>query len=77
VLIHDAFWLPEEVAARALLGHVAAGYAVGLARRAHARRVLLAHHKPDRTDEALDRLAARFRADPSVAVAAEGQVIDC
>jgi len=54
-----------------------ADYAVGLARRAHARRVLLAHHKPDRTDEALDRLAARFRADPSIAVAAEGQVIDC
>jgi ribonuclease BN (tRNA processing enzyme) len=77
VLIHDAFWLPEEVAARALLGHAAAGYAVGLARRGHARRVLLAHHKPDRTDDALDRLAARFRADPSIAVAAEGQVIDC
>ena len=38
---------------------------------------LLAHHKPDRTDEALDRLAARFRAGPSIAVAAEGQVIDC
>ena len=77
VLIHDAFWLPEEVAARALLGHVAAGYAAGLGRRAHARRVLLAHHKPDRTDEALDGLAARFRADPYIAVAAEGQVIDC
>jgi phosphoribosyl 1,2-cyclic phosphodiesterase len=103
LLIHDAFWLPEDVAAQALLappprsacpapalrgrphsaptpallGHAAAGYAVGLARRAHARRVLLAHHKPDRTDEALDRLAARFRADPSIAVAAEGQVIDC
>ena len=41
-----------------------------------ARRLLLAHHKPDRTDEALDRLAARFRADPSITVAAEGQVID-
>jgi len=90
LLIHDAFWLPEEVAAQAvlappprsaptpaLLGHATACYAVGLGRRAHARRVLLAHHKPDRTDEALDRLAARFRADPSIAVAAEGQVIDC
>ena len=77
VLIHDAFWLPEEVAAQALLGHVAADYAVGLARCADVRRVLLAHHKPDRTDEALDRLAARFRADPSIAVAAEGQVIGC
>jgi hypothetical protein len=38
--------------------------------------VLLAHHKPDRTDDALDRLAARFRTGPSIAVAAEGQVID-
>ncbi len=54
-----------------------AGYAADLARRAQARRVLLAHHKPDRTDEALDMFAARFRADPSIAVAAEGQVIDC
>jgi phosphoribosyl 1,2-cyclic phosphodiesterase len=77
LLIHDAFWLPEEFAAQALLGHAAACYAVGLARRAHARRVLLAHHKPDRTDEALDRLATRFRADPSITVAAEGQVFDC
>ena len=76
-LIHDAFWLSEEAAAQALLGHATAGYAVGLARRAHTRRVLLAHHKPDRTDEALDRLGARFRADPSIAVAAEGQVIEC
>ena len=39
--------------------------------------MLLAHHKPDRTDGALDGLAARFRADPSIAVAAEGQVIGC
>ncbi len=49
---------------------------MGLARRAGAGRVLLAHHKPDRTDDALDELAARFRGDPRVAVAAEGQVID-
>ena len=76
VLIHDAFLWPEEVAALAAFGHPAADYAVGLARRAGARRVLLAHHKPDRTDDALDELAARFRADPRVTVAAEGQVID-
>jgi hypothetical protein len=77
LLIHDAFMLPEEAAAQAFLGHAAADYAVGLAGRAGARRVLLAHHKPARTDEELDRLAARFHADPRVTVAAEGQVIDC
>ena len=76
LLIHDAFLRPDEVAAQASFGHPAADYAVGLARRAGTGRVLLAHHKPDRTDDELDELAARFRADPDVAVAAEGQVID-
>ena len=76
LLIHDSFLLPDEVAAQASFGHPAADYAVRLGRRARARRVLLAHHKPDRTDDALDTLAARFRPDPHVTVAAEGQVID-
>jgi phosphoribosyl 1,2-cyclic phosphodiesterase len=76
LLIHDAFLRPEEVPALGSFGHPAADYAVSLARRAGAGRVLLAHHKPDRTDGELDALAARFRADPHVAVAAEGQVID-
>jgi phosphoribosyl 1,2-cyclic phosphodiesterase len=76
LLIHDSFLLPDEVAAQASFGHPAADYAVRLGRRARARRVLLAHHKPDRTDDALDTLAARFRTDPHVTVAAEGQVID-
>ena len=76
LLIHDSFLLPDEVAAEASFGHPAADYAVGLGRRARARRVLLTHHKPDRTDEALDALAARFRPDPRVTVAAEGQLID-
>jgi ribonuclease BN (tRNA processing enzyme) len=76
LLIHDSFLLPDEVAAEASFGHPAADYAVGLGRRARARRVLLTHHKPDRTDDALDALAARFRPDPHVAVAAEGQIID-
>jgi hypothetical protein len=65
LLIHDSFLLPAEVAAEASFGHPAADYAVRLARRARARRVLLTHHKPDRTDEALDALAARFSPRPS------------
>ncbi len=76
LLIHDSFLLPDEVAAEASFGHAAADYAVGLARHAGARRVLLAHHKPERTDDALDMLADRFRGSPGVAVAAEGTVID-
>jgi ribonuclease BN (tRNA processing enzyme) len=77
MLIHDAFLLPEEVAAQASFGHAAADYAIGLGQRAGARRVMLAHHKPDRTDEALDRLASRVCAGPAdVIVAAEGEIID-
>ncbi|HEY7429678.1 MAG TPA: MBL fold metallo-hydrolase [Streptosporangiaceae bacterium] len=73
LLIHDAFLLAEEVATLAWTGHAAAEYAAGLGRGAGARRILLAHHKPDRTDLALDALADRFRGDPSVTIAAEGQ----
>ena len=64
LLIHDSFLRPDEVAAEASFGHPAADYAVALAHRAGARRVLLTHHKPDRTDDALDALATRFRPTP-------------
>ena len=60
LLLHDAFLLPEEVAAEAAFGHAAIDYAIGLGLRAGARRVVLTHHKPSRTDDALDRIAARF-----------------
>jgi phosphoribosyl 1,2-cyclic phosphodiesterase len=77
VLLHDAQLLPSEIAADGAFGHAAADYAVGLARRAGARRVLLVHHRPDRTDAELDRLADRFGgSDPPVAVAAEGDMLD-
>ena len=77
VLIHDAFLLPEEVAAEAAFGHAAADYAIGLGQRAGARRVVLAHHKPGRTDAALDRAGPpRRRPGPGhVTVAAEGEML--
>jgi len=83
LLIHDAFLLPEEVAAEASFGHAAADYAVGLGQRAGARRVMLAHHKPGRTDAELDALAARLAAGgaggpgrPDVIMAAEGEILE-
>ncbi|HEY2237714.1 MAG TPA: MBL fold metallo-hydrolase [Streptosporangiaceae bacterium] len=76
LLVHDAFMEPAEVPAEAAFGHAAADYAVELGRRAGARRVLLAHHKPDRTDQALDQLGRRLAHQPGqppeVIVAAEG-----
>jgi len=77
LLLHDSFLFREEVAAEASFGHAAAEYAIGLGQRAGARRVMLIHHKPGRTDEALDRLAARVAAGPgNVIVAAEGEVVE-
>jgi phosphoribosyl 1,2-cyclic phosphodiesterase len=77
ILVHDAFLLPAEVAAEASFGHAAADYAVALGRRARARRVMLAHHRPDRTDEALDQLGRRLgRGHAAVIVAAEGEIIE-
>jgi phosphoribosyl 1,2-cyclic phosphodiesterase len=77
VLIHDAQLLAEEQAAQAAFGHAAADYAVGLALRAGARQVVLFHHQPDRTDDALDDLGRRFSdAALPVMVAAEGTVLD-
>jgi phosphoribosyl 1,2-cyclic phosphodiesterase len=64
-------------AAEARFGHAAAEYAVGLGLRAGARRVALAHHKPDRTDGELDRLAAAWPSGPpEVMVGAEGGILD-
>jgi phosphoribosyl 1,2-cyclic phosphodiesterase len=77
LLLHDAFWLPEEFAADTSFGHAVVDYAIGLGQRAGARQVLLTHHKPDRTDDALDRLAARVAGGPvAVTVAAEGEVLE-
>ena len=77
LLIHDAFLLAREVAAEARFGHAAAEYAVGLGLRAGARRVALAHHKPDRTDSELDRLATAWPpGPPEVMVGAEGGILD-
>ncbi len=77
VLVHDAFWRAAELVPDAALGHAAAEYAVGLGARAGAARVVLSHHRPDRTDDELDRLAAEFGDAPvPVTVAADGGMLD-
>lgn len=78
-LAHDAQLLnPRELQCEAGFGHAAADYAVGLGLRAGARRVLLCHHRPDRTDAQLDAVAANYAATEgvSVIVAAQDAVFD-
>ena len=77
LLVHDAQYLDDELAARASFGHASAGYAVALGRRAGARRVLLFHHDPPRTDDDIDAMVASFASSTvPVEAAAEGMVID-
>jgi phosphoribosyl 1,2-cyclic phosphodiesterase len=76
LLIHDAFLLADELATAPPFGHAAAEYAVGLARAAGARRVVLVHHRPDRTDAQLDKVAAGFASAPvPVIVGADGETV--
>lgn len=76
VLIHDAQYTGDELAALAYLGHSCPEYAISLAEAAGASRVCLFHHAPGRTDTELDRQADRLAGGPvPVLTAAEGLVI--
>jgi ribonuclease BN (tRNA processing enzyme) len=77
LLIHDAQYLDEELPTRASFGHSSPGYALRLAERAGARRVLLYHHDPPRTDDDIDAIVASHALAPvPVTAAVEGMVID-
>lgn len=77
VVIHDAQYTAAEFAARRHFGHSTTDYAVGLAVAAGARRVVLFHHDPARTDDELDALVRSYLGSAGeVTAAAEGMVID-
>ncbi|MFM9014720.1 MAG: MBL fold metallo-hydrolase [Gemmatimonadota bacterium] len=79
VLIHDAMYTPEEYTPCAGWGHSTHREAVTLALAADVRTLVLFHHDPQRTDDALDRCVAECRelvrragASLEVIAAAEG-----
>lgn len=76
-LIHDGQFLDEDF--KKGWGHCTVAMAIDVAARANVRRLILYHHDPDRSDDALDRIAvdAQKRADDlgaglEVLVAREG-----
>lgn len=77
LLVHDAQLTAGELPSRWAMGHAAAEYAVRLAERCGARRLLLFHHDPARDDDAVDALLARIRtlSDVPVDAAVEGTTI--
>jgi ribonuclease BN (tRNA processing enzyme) len=77
MLLHDAQYTAAELPERAAFGHSAIEYAIALADRAGTKRLLLFHHDPPRTDDAIDAIVrAHERARIPVSAAAEGMVID-
>jgi phosphoribosyl 1,2-cyclic phosphodiesterase len=78
LLVHDAQHVQREFPAKAYLGHSTVEYAVALAREANARKLLLYHHDPDRTDDQVDAIVAEVNGTGSFVVeaAAEGATID-
>ena len=58
LLIHDATYLPAELPAHRGWGHSTYAEAVRLAADAGVPRLVLFHHHPDRTDDAVERLTA-------------------
>ncbi|MET0270873.1 MAG: GAF domain-containing protein, partial [Sphingomonas sp.] len=78
LIIHDAQYLAHEYAAKRGWGHSTLDYAVAVARAARVPKLVLTHHDPIRTDDAIDAAVAELRAAaPGVDViaAAEGMVI--
>jgi len=76
VLIHDAQYTPEEYEHYRGRGHSTWMQAVDAAVAAEARRLILFHHDPERTDEQIDAIveeaARRF---PGVTAAREGECL--
>jgi len=73
VLVHDAQHLDHEYPDKAFMGHSPIGYAVALAVSAGAKRLVLFHHDPSRTDDELDDLQAAMADAPlPVTIATEG-----
>lgn len=78
-LVHDAMYLDQIIQARAGWGHSTPRQAVDLAAEGRCSRLILFHHEPEHSDEAIDHLlsdtrdyAARVAPRLQVDAAAEG-----
>ena len=77
LLFHDAQHTAAEFDAKRSFGHSAVEYALGLAKEASVRRLVLFHHDPPRADGALEAIVAAHRDGPvPVEAATEGTIYD-
>jgi ribonuclease BN (tRNA processing enzyme) len=77
VLLHDAQFVESERAMATAYGHSTVADALQIAEQAGVRHLVLFHHGPARTDDALDAITSGLPATSmKVSVAAQGSVID-
>ena len=79
VLVHDAQFLDGERPVAVDYGHATVEDCLGLARRCGAGTLVLFHHSPARTDDALDAIKARAESLADglpVVLAVQGMAID-
>lgn len=74
LLIHDSHHVGDDFDGKAFLGHSAVEHSVGLAEKWGARRLLLFHHDPNRTDDEIDEVVSRL--PEWVSAAAAGDVLE-
>jgi phosphoribosyl 1,2-cyclic phosphodiesterase len=81
VLFHDAQYFDDEYPERIGWGHSSVVDAVAYQQAVGARRLVLFHHEPGRSDRSLERLEAQARSltpagDPEPLLAREGMVLE-
>jgi ribonuclease BN (tRNA processing enzyme) len=79
LLLHDGQFVSSEAALAEEYGHSTVEVAVGYADACGARELVLLHHHPDRSDAALDALAAQHPRSPGgrrVRFGAEGDAVE-
>jgi ribonuclease BN (tRNA processing enzyme) len=64
LLVHDAQYTQEEYKPRVGWGHSTFAQAVENAKKSNAKKVLLTHHHPQRTDSEIDEIAQKIKSDP-------------
>ncbi len=62
VLVHDSMYTADEYASFVGWGHSTYEDAIEVALEAEVKRLVLFHHRPERTDDEVDRCVARCRA---------------
>lgn len=79
LLVHDAMDTAEDVTRRHGFEHATPNDAIHVARQSGAKRLLLYHHDPDRTDPAMDLLLDKVRKgapDLDIDAAREGMTVE-